>query len=203
MIVSSVIGLRLQPTGAASIDAPEAARSLVPDLIGVRIVPVLMRPGDADRLADVLPRDQDDLRDSTSRPGPTWLIFVLDVLPFAARSITDLVGLPIQWGQAGYKLLLLVAPVYWRRRYGGRDWLATLWPIDEPRPSATTWLMGVASAAVLAGGAIFAILLLAGPFGIESAGLREQFDLRFKLTPARAAIAVVYLMTINAALEEL
>jgi membrane protease YdiL (CAAX protease family) len=140
---------------------------------------------------------------SQDRRGSIWLIYLLAALPFAARAVTDVFGLPIHYGQVSYKLLLLIAPLWWRRRYDGRRWLACFWPIDEPLPNAATWLMAVASAAVLAGGAIFLIPLLAGPLGIEAVALGGEFTRRFDLTPLRAALIVAYLFTINAALEEL
>jgi membrane protease YdiL (CAAX protease family) len=160
-----------------------------------------MGVGAGDRLARM--RDPDPQERPPENRRPFWLLCLLAAFPFSARWLTDLFGLPIHVGQVSYKLLLLVAPLWWRRRFEGRGWLACLWPVDEPRPNAKTWLLAVASAAVLAGGAIFLIPILAEPLGIQRDALRMQFDLRFELTPVRAAIVVAYLFTINAALEEL
>ena len=56
---------------------------------------------------------------------------------------------------------------------------------------------------MLTGTAIVAVLTLAPMLAIDPEKIRAGLSDKFALTPAKAAIAVAYLFTINAALEEL
>jgi membrane protease YdiL (CAAX protease family) len=138
----------------------------------------------------------------SARIGSTLAIVLAASLPFAAKAAVVAWGLLGYHWQSLYKVFQLLAPVAWRKQQG-RSWLAALWPIDEPLPSAKTWAAAVAVAAALAGSAIVAIQFLAVRLGIDPAALRADLDAKFSLTPARAIAIVVYLFSINAALEEL
>ncbi len=140
-----------------------------------------------------------------SPPGGTIrvaIVLLAAALPFVVKAIV--VGLDLQgyaW-QSSYKLFQLLPPVLWRRRQG-RGWGASIWPIDEPRPAAKTGGLAVMIAAVLAGAGVAAIVLLAPWLGIQPEAVRADLDAKFVMTPLKAVVIVVYLFTINAALEEL
>jgi len=138
---------------------------------------------------------------STPRRGSTGLLVVLAALPFVAKWAT--LGASGYAAQSLYKLLQLAAPVGWRWKVDGKRGLAAWWPVDEPLPSARTWGVAVGVAALLAGSAIVAVPLLAARLDVDPRQLRTALDARFALTPWRAAGIVLYLLTINAALEEL
>lgn len=148
-----------------------------------------------------------DSSPATGRPpgdgGPLWLLLALALLPAVVKGIVWGVGLEGYAWQSSYKLLQLAAPILWRWWYGRRRGPALLWPVDEPLPAVGRWLAGVGIALGLAGSAILAVLLLAGALGLDPAALRAEFDQRFVLTPAKAVLVVVYLLSLNAALEEL
>jgi membrane protease YdiL (CAAX protease family) len=140
------------------------------------------------------------------RPQPAdsgWLLLLSAATPFVAKVASLAVHATSYPAQSAYKLLQLVVPVLWRRRYSGKRGLAALWPIDEPVPRATTWALAVVAALVLSGTAVIALLLFADGLGLDPMALRQQIDARFGMTPGRALAVVLYLFTINAALEEL
>jgi membrane protease YdiL (CAAX protease family) len=56
---------------------------------------------------------------------------------------------------------------------------------------------------LLSSTAIASVLLLAPRLGIDPAALKADLDAKFEMTPMRAIAVVVYLFSINAALEEL
>jgi membrane protease YdiL (CAAX protease family) len=133
----------------------------------------------------------------------TWLLVALAFLPFAAKCIALVLVANNYLAQSAYKLFQLAAPVGWRRRVDGRRGLAMLWPIDEPRPAASTCALAIAIAAVSVGIAAAVVPALGARFGFSPAALREQLDARFAMTPWRAVMVVVFLTAINSALEEL
>lgn len=135
--------------------------------------------------------------------GSIWLLLGLAAAPFVANSIVVGSGATGYGWQLVYKSLLLAAPVYWRFWFGGRRGLACVWPVDEPRPDAATWAIGASVALALAGSAICSILALAPTLDLDPDTLRADLDQRFELTKTSAALIVVYLFSINAALEEL
>ena len=145
---------------------------------------------------------ENDAPNSAGRDDAS-LVWVLAVLPFFVRGFIVLVQGPIYLGQAGYKLAQLGAAVFWRKRYDGRSWLASFWPVNEPLPSAGTWAIAVGSAAAFAASAIASIYLLGDLLGLDVELLRAEFDKKFHLTPVTAVISVLYLFSLNAALEEL
>jgi membrane protease YdiL (CAAX protease family) len=130
-------------------------------------------------------------------------VLALAALPFVVRWVGGATGPAVYWVQSTYKLLLLAAPLWWRRRRDRLPWAACFWPINEPRPSVGTWMAAAAVAVVLAGSAVAAILALAPLLEIDRVSLRQAFDERFQLTPRWAVGIVAYLFTVNAALEEL
>lgn len=132
-----------------------------------------------------------------------WLLLLAAAAPFIAKIGSLVMHASSYPAQSAYKLLQLLVPVLWRRRYSDKRGLIALWPIDEPLPPASTWAVAVVAALALSGTAIIALSLLAGGLGLDPAALREQIDARFGMTPARAIAVVLYLFTINAALEEL
>jgi membrane protease YdiL (CAAX protease family) len=140
------------------------------------------------------------------RPQPAasgWLLLFSAAAPFVAKVLSLAVHAASYPAQSAYKLLQLVVPVLWRRRYSGKRGLAALWPIDEPLPGMATWGLAVAAALVLSGAAVATLLLCADALGLDPMALRQQIDARFGMTPGRALAVVLYLFTINAALEEL
>ncbi len=142
--------------------------------------------------------------ENSSRPsGSLFLLAILAIFPLAAKIVAMSSGATGFAWQSTYKIFQLIAPVYWRNNMDGRQGFSVLWPVEEGRPSAMTWALAVAIAAALAGSAVAAILLLAEPLGIAPADVRAGLDARFALTPWKAVVAVAYLLTLNAALEEL
>ncbi len=135
--------------------------------------------------------------------GPLWLLILLALLPAIAKLAVKMLGVTGYAFQSAYKVFQLAAPVFWRRKFGRHKWLSTVWPTNEPLPSATTWLLAVGVAMVLAGSAVATVLLLTEPLGLDRQTLREQFDAKFNMTPLLAIGVVLYLLTVNAALEEL
>jgi membrane protease YdiL (CAAX protease family) len=137
-----------------------------------------------------------------SPPGGALLV-VLAMLPFAAKLGAMALGPQNYLAQSLYKVFQVFAPVYWRKRFQDRRGLALVWPIEEPWPSVTTWMWAVVIAAALVIFAMGAILVLSGPLGLDPRELRAQMDARFDMTPLRAIVVVLYLLSINAAIEEL
>lgn len=133
----------------------------------------------------------------------TWLLIVLAAGPFALKA-ASLVWLGQNYiAQSAYKVLQFVAPVGWRWGVDGRRGLACLWPVDEPRPGAGVWTAAVAVALVAVAIAAAGLPPLAAYLGIEAGDLRQDMDARFSITPWRAVAVVVFLTTLNSALEEL
>lgn len=142
-------------------------------------------------------------REQSNRLPSFILILVLAALPAVVKLIVLALGWTGYLWQSAYKIAQLAVPVIWRRRVDGRRGLAAFWPTDQPLPTAGVWTIAVLVAGVLAGTAMAVVPLLADALAIDPARLRAQFDARFDLTPWRAAAAVFYLFTLNAALEEL
>lgn len=142
--------------------------------------------------------------DDRPHPSPSgWLLLFSAATPFVAKIAALVLHAASYPGQSAYKLLQLAVPVLWRRRYSKKRGLAALWPIDEPLPGAATWALAVAAALALAGAAIAGLTLAADPLALDPGTFRAQIDARFGMTPGRAIAVVLYLFTINAALEEL
>jgi membrane protease YdiL (CAAX protease family) len=131
------------------------------------------------------------------------LIVALALLPFALKAAALCWFSSNYLAQSAYKLLQLAVPVGWRRRIDGARGWRSLWPIDEPLPSVTTWLTAIVLA--LATIALAAVLIpwVAGRAGIDPHELRRHFDAQYAMTPWRAAAVVAFLATFNAGLEEL
>jgi membrane protease YdiL (CAAX protease family) len=138
-----------------------------------------------------------------SPTGSTWLLVALAALPFVAKAVAIVYGPAGYVGQSVYKLFQFAAPVVWRRQFDGCRGASSLWPIDEPRPNAATWTAAVAVALALATSGAVAIRWGAALLDVDPIQLRADWDQRFALSPWQAAAAVVYLFTLNAALEEL
>lgn len=134
-----------------------------------------------------------------------WFILALASVPFVIKLGVLLAGATGYALQSLYKIAQLAVPAYWRGAIDRRRGWGVFWPVDEPLPSWTTVAAAVAVAAMLAGTAVCGVLFIAPTAGIavNLQELRSGFDTRFHLTPARAALIVLYLLTINAALEEL
>lgn len=134
--------------------------------------------------------------------GPTWLLLLLAFLPFVLKIATIWFGPNSYLFQSSYKFAQLAGPIYWRRKYLQLRGWKSCWPLDDAWPTARMWLWGALAAIALAVSAILAVLILAPWLEIDASKLRLLFDRRFDVTPIRAALIVVYLFTINAALEE-
>ena len=135
--------------------------------------------------------------------GPTWILLALAAAPFLAKGYVVFAAVTGYLGQSSYKMFQLAAPLFWRRRYGRRRLLACFWPVDEPLPDATTWALAVSVAVTLAGTAACAVIGLHEVVGIDPVLIKNGLDAKFGLTTGKAFLIVVYLFTINAALEEL
>lgn len=144
-----------------------------------------------------------DDKAKTDGGGRAWFILLLAMLPFAAKAISVTWLASHYLTQGLYKIFQLGVPVAWRRKMLGRRGLSAIWPIEEGWPSMATWGLAVGIACLLIGTAIVAITSLAPALGVVPSALRKDFDARFALTPLVAIGIVVYLFTINAALEEL
>lgn len=136
---------------------------------------------------------------------PVWSVLGLATVPFLVRFGLEASGLTAYGWQSLYKVALLAVPLCWRRKVDRRKGWDVLWPVDERLPSAVTLAIAIGVAAVLAGTAVFGILTVAPAIGLhlDPQALRTSFDEKFTLTPARAIVIVLYLFTLNAALEEL
>jgi membrane protease YdiL (CAAX protease family) len=133
----------------------------------------------------------------------TSLLILLAVAPFVAKTVS-LVWLGQNYlAQSSYKVFQLAAPVGWRRVFDRKRGWSCLWPIDEPWPSPSTWAMAVGVAVVAITIATLTLPALAEYLGIDAGRLREDFDARFSITPLRAAAVVIFLTSLNSALEEL
>lgn len=131
------------------------------------------------------------------------LIVVLALVPFGVRWLC-VVG---PWQQASlqwvYKLPLLLVPVLWRVWIGKQRGLAAFWPVAEPLPAVKLWLAALAMGVVFASCAIGLVVWLSPVLEIDPQRLRGAFDARFALTPLKAVGVVIYLLSLNAGLEEL
>lgn len=134
--------------------------------------------------------------------GPL-LILVLALVPFGVRWLC--VAGP--WQQAAlqwvYKVPLLLVPVLWRVWVSKERGLGAFWPVAEPLPPARLWLVASAMGAVFASCAIGLVIWLSPVLEIDAQRLRGAFDARFALTPLKAVGIVLYLLSLNAGLEEL
>ncbi|MCA9248749.1 MAG: CPBP family intramembrane metalloprotease [Planctomycetales bacterium] len=146
------------------------------------------------------------MKNATYRPpptGPTAWLLLLAFMPFGLKAATVAFEATGYLAQSSYKFAQIAAPVYWRYSFGNRRGWSVLWPFEQGKPAGPVWLAAIAIAALLAGTAVLAILLLAGPLALDRAELKAGLDAKFSLTPALALGIVVYLFTWNAALEEL
>ena len=134
-----------------------------------------------------------------------WTVLLLAAVPFLVKLCVLTVGATGYGWQSLYKIAQLAIPICWRRTVDRRRGWAMFWPVDEPLPGRRTWGIAVGVAAALAGSAVFGILFVAPQVGIDAdpSELRRGFDERFTLTPTTAVLVVLYLLTLNAALEEL
>jgi membrane protease YdiL (CAAX protease family) len=130
-------------------------------------------------------------------------LIVLALLPFAVRWVCVSAGGEQPAWQWVYKVPLLMVPVLWRRYVGGHRGWSIFWPVSEPLPTWKVWLAGVAMAGVFAAAAIVLVTYLAPLLEIDPTKLRGAFDARFGLTPFKAVGIVLYLLSLNAGLEEL
>ena len=135
--------------------------------------------------------------------GSLGLLVALALVPFAAKTVS------LAWfdqnylAQSVYKIAQLLVPVGWRRQIDDRRGWSIVWPVDEPLPSASTWLLGVVIAAASIATSSLLVPWFAAQAGFDPTQLRAHFDARFAMTPWRAAAVVIYLATVNAGLEEL
>jgi len=133
----------------------------------------------------------------------TWLLLLLAAAPFLVKT-TSLVFLAQNYlAQSAYKILQLAAPLWWRRTINHCSGRRCLWPTDEPLPRAGTWTAAVVIATVAVLLAMLCVPPLAAWLEIDPHVLRRDFDARFNITPWRAVAVVLFLSTLNAALEEL
>jgi membrane protease YdiL (CAAX protease family) len=132
-------------------------------------------------------------------------VLALACVPFLVKFAVSVAGATGYGWQSLYKLAQLAVPAYWRRTIDRRRSWEVLWPVEQRLPSWSTMAIAVGVAAALAGAAVFGILVVApvAGIGIDPASLRSGFDEKFTLTPLRAVLIVIYLLTLNAALEEL
>lgn len=147
-------------------------------------------------------RQQATSRAVASRGTATLCLLAIAALPFLCKGAVVAVGLTGYLWQSLYKVFQLAGPVGWRRQQG-RSWLASFWTVDQPLPDRRTWAMAVVLAAVLASSAIAAASMLAPRLDLQPESIRADLDARFAMTPLRAVLVVLYLLSINAALEEL
>ena len=135
-------------------------------------------------------------------PG-AGVVLALAAIPFALK-VASQTWLPANYAaQSLYKLGQLLVPVVWRRRVDGQWGGACLWPVDQPRPAASTW----AAAVIVAGVSILLAALLvprvASALGVAPAEVRRHLEDKFSLAPSLLLPAIVFLSTLNAGLEEL
>ena len=117
-------------------------------------------------------------------------VVVLALLPFALKAAALAWFSSNYLAQSAYKLLQLAVPVAWRRRVDRATGWRSVWPVDEPLPALSTWLIAVVLA--LATIALAAVLIpwLAGRSGIDPRELRQHFDDRYALNPWRRGRSV-------------
>ncbi len=137
--------------------------------------------------------------------GRIWIVLMLAALPFVAKGAVVWWGLKGYAWQSLYKVVQIAIPVGWRRQVEGHRGTYAVWPWDAGWPGAGTWFIAVLAAIGLAGSAVVAVTQIAPAMGlvIDPTELRAQMDDKFAMTPARAALVVLYLFTLNAAIEEL
>jgi len=135
--------------------------------------------------------------------GTGLLILVLAASPFVTKGLSAALLANSYVAQSAYKVLQLAVPAGWRWRVDRKRGWASLWPIDEPAPSIATWAFAVAIACLLAGTAILLVLVLAPFLDIRPEDVKQGMDAKFSMTATKAIGVVLYLLTINAALEEL
>ncbi len=131
------------------------------------------------------------------------LIIGLALLPFGVRWLCVMgpsQQAALQWV---YKVPLLLVPVLWRRWMCKQRGLAAFWPVGEPLPALRVWLAALVLGAVFASCGVGLVVWLSPVLEIDPQRLREAFDARFALTPLKAVGIVVYLLSLNAGLEEL
>lgn len=130
-------------------------------------------------------------------------VLLVALIPFAVRWLCLTAAGEHRALHWVYKVPLLLVPVLWRWRVNNRRGLAAFWPIEEPWPRASVWLVAVAMGVLFAAAAIVMVLTLSPLLEIDPQRLREGFDTRFALTPLKAMGIVLYLLSLNAGLEEL
>lgn len=133
----------------------------------------------------------------------TGVLLVWMLAPFAAKTFSLALMANNYLAQSAYKVFQLGGPVWWRRNVDGRRGWGSLWPTEEPWPSAATWAWGVAIGIGAVVVAAVSIPPLATLLGIDPATLRADIDKRFAITPGRAVLVVIFLTALNSALEEL
>jgi membrane protease YdiL (CAAX protease family) len=131
------------------------------------------------------------------------VVIVLALLPFALKAAALAWFSSNYLAQSAYKLLQFAVPVGWRRRVDRASGWRSIWPVDEPLPTAATWLVAVVLALLTIALAAVLIPWVASRSGIDPRELRRHFDARYALNPWRAVAVVAYLATFNAGLEEL
>ncbi len=132
----------------------------------------------------------------------TWLLLLLAAAPFILKTISLTLLAKNYLAQSAYKVFQLGAPLWWRRRVNHYSGWRVLWPLDEPWPRTGTWVAGVVIALTAVSLSMLAIPRLAEWLHIDPATLRQDFDARFSMTPWRAVVIVIFLSTLNSALEE-
>ena len=127
-------------------------------------------------------------------------ILLLAALPFVTKIAA--LGTTGYTLQSLYKIVQLAIPTAWRYRKNERGF-DIFWPFHEPRPTPMGWAIGALSGCMLALAGIVAIKIAASFGLVDPASIRTGFDERFTVDASLAVIIVVFLSTINAALEEL
>jgi membrane protease YdiL (CAAX protease family) len=146
---------------------------------------------------------------TASKPAPASqfpnlpIFLLLALSPFIAKALVLLMGAQGYGLQSIYKLFQLIAPCVWRFHWQHARGARILWPTDEPLPSATTWLIAIASALGLGGAGIAAATWLLPSLQIDPQSIRSGLDERFAVGVSGAVFVVLFLSLINSALEEL
>ncbi|MDD3896441.1 MAG: CPBP family intramembrane metalloprotease [Candidatus Peribacteraceae bacterium] len=126
-------------------------------------------------------------------------ILLLAALPFLVKiAALGTTGYALQ---SLYKLAQLGIPVTWRLKK--KRGMHVLWPFDEPRPALLGWMTGALLGCALALMGIIAIQIGTGFGLVDPVSIRAGFDQRFTVHAPLAVAIVLFLSTLNAALEEL
>ena len=145
----------------------------------------------------------DELKENKKAGGNSTTLWCWAILPHLVRGSIFWLGILGYGVQLIYKAALIAGPMIWRTRQDEKLSWNSVWPIKEPLPSKKVWIYSLLSAVIFSGSAIFTITFFHEMLGVDPNVLKSEFDSLFSLTTPIAVGLVLYLFTINAALEEL